>query len=167
MTADSAKKRLEAIALALHIDKSGEEMSPCGFCVRTRKRCVASGPKSTRCSECLHDEKEEAMMKIIRIGKQERLLEEKEQRMIELGVSTLEELDAKEKEEREEVAREEARAAALSEASTFLDSPFIDPTASEGLPRGFWDGLGFVGALGRLAPSSEDVRVSTPKPTHG
>ena len=133
MSADSAKKRLEAIALALHIDKSGEEMSPCGFCVRTRKRCVASGPKSTRCSECvrhrktncdfteklpsvdswasldrqrrkLRDEKEEAMMKIIRIGKQERLLEEKEQRMIELGVSTLEELDAKEKEERDEAA---------------------------------------------------------------
>jgi hypothetical protein len=47
-------------------------------------------------------------MKIIRIGKQEHLLEEKEQRMIELGVSMLEELNAKEKEEKEEVAREEA-----------------------------------------------------------
>jgi hypothetical protein len=85
----------------------------------------------------LRDEKEEAMMKIIRIGKQERLLEEKEQRMIELGVSTLEELDAKEREEREEVAREEARVAALSEASTFLESPSIDPAAFEGFPECF------------------------------
>jgi hypothetical protein len=44
------------------------------------------------------------MMKIIRLRKQQRLLNDKEQRMIKLSVSTLEELDAKEKEERDEAA---------------------------------------------------------------
>ncbi|OBT49574.1 hypothetical protein VE04_10255 [Pseudogymnoascus sp. 24MN13] len=166
MTTSSTKKRLEEIALALRIDKTSEEMSPCRFCVQTKKRCVASGPKSTRCSECvrhrktncdfteklpsvsswasldrqrrkLRDEEEEAMMKIIRLRKQQQLLDDKEQRMIELGVSTLEELDAKEKEEQEESLLQEARVAALTEASAFLESPFIDPEAFEGLPESF------------------------------
>ncbi|OBT71164.1 hypothetical protein VF21_10633 [Pseudogymnoascus sp. 05NY08] len=50
----------------------------------------------------LCNEEEEAMMKIIRLRKQQRLLNDKEQRMIKLGVLTLEELDAKEKDEQEE-----------------------------------------------------------------
>jgi hypothetical protein len=191
MSSNNAKKRLEEIALALRIEKTGEEMSPCGFCVRTRKRCVASGPKSTRCSECvrhrktncdfteklpslgswasldrqrkkLRDEEEEAMMKIIRLRKQQRLLDDKEQRMIALGVSTLEELDAKEKEEQEEAARQEASAAALSEASAFLESPFIDPEAFEGLPDSFWSGLGLVDALGQPAPFPGGADGGTP-----
>jgi hypothetical protein len=196
MTTYSAKKRLEEIALALRIDKTGEEMSPCGFCVRTKKRCVASGPKSTRCSECvrhrktncdfteklpsmsswasldrqrrkLRDEEEEAMMKIIRLRKQQRLLDDKEQRMIELGVSTLEELDVKEKEEREESLLQEARAAALTEASTFLESPFIDPEAFEGLPESFWDGLGVPVAAAPSVSFPGGVGVSTPESSHG
>ena len=196
MTTFNAKKRLEEIALALRIDKSGEEMSPCGFCVRTKKRCVASGPKSTRCSECvrhrktncdfteklpslsswasldrqrkkLRDEEEEAMMKIIRLRKQQRLLDDKEQRMIELGVSTLEELDAKEREEQEEASRQEARAAALTEASAFLESPFIDPDAFAGLPEPFWDGLGLIGVAGPSVSFPGGVVGEMPPTTQG
>lgn len=183
MRADSAKKRLEEISLSLRIDKTGEEMSPCGFCVRTKKRCVALSSNSSRCSECvrhrktncdfteklpsvdswasldrqrqkLRDEEEEAMAKILRLRKQQRLLDDKERRMIESGVSTLEELDKKEKEECEEIARQEANATALAEASAFLESPYIDPDAFVGLPESFWAGIGVDGRTPPTAQSS-------------
>ncbi|KAG4429512.1 hypothetical protein IFR05_015006, partial [Cadophora sp. M221] len=74
----------------------------------------------------------------------EKLLDEKEARMVELGLSTLEELDAREGEEKAELARLEASAASLEQASTFLESPDVDPGAFIGLPDSFWEGLGFA-----------------------
>src|SRR4051812_14284978 len=106
MTSESARKKLERIALALRIDRSisAEEMSPCDFCRLHKRRCVVDSRESTRCSECvrkkrsscnysarlpslndwssldrqrqrLRDEEEEAMAKILRLRKQQRLLD--------------------------------------------------------------------------------------------
>lgn len=101
-------------------------------------------------------------MKIIRLRKQQCLLDDKEQRMIELSMSTLDELDVKEQEEQEEASRQEARAAALAEAAAFLDSPLIDPVALEGLPESFWEGLGLPDAAGPSVPFPGGVGASTP-----
>lgn len=87
--------------------------------------------------------------------------------MIKLSVSTLEELNVKEKEEQEEVLCEEARVAALTEASAFLESPFIDPKAFEGLPKSFQDGLSLPSAVASSASFVKGVSVSTPKLSHG
>jgi hypothetical protein len=176
MSSDKASKHLQRIALALKVERSSlaEEMSPCDFCVRSRRRCVATSVAASRCSECirhgrsgcnfkqklptmndwasidrqrkkLRDERDEAMAKVLRLSKMEKALEEREQKMIEMGVSTLEELDAAEAAEKEEQARLEASALALSEASDFFADPALDPAAFSDLPASFWDGLGFPG----------------------
>lgn len=57
---------------------------------------------------------QEAMAKILRLRKQQRLLDEREQKMIAAGLNSLDELDALEKLEKDE---QEARKKAASEAA--------------------------------------------------
>lgn len=166
-----------ALALRIERSKFSEEMAPCGFCQSRGRRCIVSSSDAKRCSECcragrpkcdfksklptlgdwasldrqrqkLRDEEEEAMAKILRLRKQQRLLDEREKAMIERGLSTLDELDKAEEEEKQkeaaELARQEATAQALNEASDFLSDPGVDPHAFVGLPDSFWAGLGFV-----------------------
>src|SRR5690242_15755430 len=64
--------------------------------------------------EKLNDQKDEAMAKILRLNKQEKLLRERKQKMIAAGLNSMDELDAlealeaKEKEEREKRETEES-----------------------------------------------------------
>lgn len=160
-----------ALALRIDRSQSAEEMSPCDFCRLHRRRCIVDSSESTRCSECvrrkrslcnyttklpslgdwssldrqrqkLRDEEEEAMAKILRLRKQQRFLDDREKEMIRRGVETLDELDAAEAAEKADLARQEAAALSLAEASNFLDDPTLDPEAFASLPDSFWAGLG-------------------------
>ena len=85
------------------------------------------------------------MAKILRLRKQQRFLDEREQEMIRRGLSTLEELEQAEASDRAQAATLEASVQALSEAQLLLQSPSLDPEALTGLPESFWDNLGFPG----------------------
>jgi hypothetical protein len=172
MPSDRSKKHLERIALALKIERSSfsEEMSPCDFCVRTKRRCIAAGTDSARCSECirhgrsgcnfkqklpslndwasidrqrkkLREEQDEAMSKILRLRQMEKALDERERKMIEMGVKTLDELDRIEAEEKAIAERHEAEARNLGDAVLFLENPGLDPEAFANLPDAFWTGI--------------------------
>jgi hypothetical protein len=54
MTSDAARKQLERIALALRIDRSGNKMSPYGFCRRHRRRYVVDSKELTCCSKYIY-----------------------------------------------------------------------------------------------------------------
>ena len=167
MSSIRVSKHLERIALAVKIERFGEEMSPCSNCVRRKRRCIVSSSQATRCSECvrggrancnyssrlpslsdwenidkqrrrLQAEEEEAMAKILRLRQQQRYLDDREKEMVKRGLSSLDELDRAEEEEKEKIAAEEASAKALSEASDFLADPTLDPQAFLDLPDSFW-----------------------------
>jgi len=173
MTTGAARKSLERIALALRIDRSigAEEMAPCDYCQRHRRRCVVDSSVSTRCSECvrhklnrcnytsklpsmndwssldrqrqkLRNEEEEAMAKILRLRKQQRLLDDREKEMVRRGCETLDELDAAEASEKVMLEEQLARSRTLAEASSFFDDPTLDPEAFADLPDRFWAHLG-------------------------
>src|SRR5438445_75625 len=102
MSSDKSTKHLQRIALALKIERSvlAEEMSPCDFCLRSKRRCIAATASASRCSECirhgrarcnfqqrlptmsdwasidrqrkkLRDERKETMAKLLRLSKME------------------------------------------------------------------------------------------------
>jgi hypothetical protein len=87
------------------------------------------------------------MREILRINKQEEVLDTKEKKMIENSLNSLDELDAFEakekKAEEERVLALEQAGRNLGEAEDFLASPNIDPAAFSGLPDSFWAGIGF------------------------
>lgn len=174
MTAPLSQRQTARVNLALKVERLGDEMSPCSFCVRNKRRCVAASSQSSRCSECcragrmkcdyteklpsvndwasidrqrqkLRAEEEEAMSKILRLRQQQRFLDEKEKEMLKRGLATLDELDAAEEAERQLAESLEASAAALADAGSFLDDPCLDPAAFAGLPEAFWANLGVVG----------------------
>jgi hypothetical protein len=102
----------------------------------------------------LRDEEEEAMAKILRLRKQQRFLDDREQEMIRRGLSSLDELDEaedKEKKEKEEAERREQQAAPSS--SDVSGDLLGDPAGYSGAAFGvdlplspsFWDNLEFVG----------------------
>jgi hypothetical protein len=99
---------------------------------------------------------DEAMAKVLRLSKQQQLLDNREQEMIRRGLETLDELDQAEAAEKEELARQEASALALSEASAFLEDPLLDPVAFSDLPDRYWENLGF--------PGESDVGISSSLP---
>jgi len=176
MISGRSAKHLQRTALVSRIEKSvaAKEMSPCDFCIRTKRRCVVSTSSSSLCSNCarygkagcnpkdklptvndwasidrqrkkLRDERKEIMAKLMRLTRMEEALEGREQKMLDVGVSTLEELDAKEAEERAAVAALEHSVTNLDEASAFLDDFIVDPEALSGLPVSFWDGISSSG----------------------
>lgn len=174
MPSDLPKRHLGNLALASRIEKIGEEMAPCDSCRRHKRRCVAASPESARCAECvrtrkgncnftaklptvndwasldrqrqkLRDEEEVVMAKILRLRKQQRFLDEREKEMVRRGVETLEELDQVEAAEKAELARQEASAQALTDASSSLEDPSTDPEVFADLPDSFWTGIGFSG----------------------
>ena len=58
MSSTSERKTLEAIALALRIERSSNEMAPCSYCRRHKRRYIAVEPLpgetiSTRCAKCV------------------------------------------------------------------------------------------------------------------
>lgn len=50
---ESDKKKRERIDLAIRIERSGDEMAPCSFCVENRRKCVVATGEGSRCSECV------------------------------------------------------------------------------------------------------------------
>ncbi len=99
--------------------RAGGNSNRCSECCRNGKTCdVVERNKMPSASDWdsldrqrrkLRDEKDEAMAKIIRLNKQERLLDERENKMIAAGLNSMDELDALEQLEKDEQdAREEA-----------------------------------------------------------
>lgn len=134
-------------------DPSGSS-SRCAECVlHRRSHCdftsklpsVQDWESIDRQRQKLRAEEEEAMAKILRLRKQQRFLDEREQEMIRRGLSTLEELEQAEASDRAQAATLEASVQALNEAQLLLQSPSLDPEALTGLPESFWDNLGFPG----------------------
>jgi hypothetical protein len=128
--------------------------SRCSECVRHRRpKCdytsklpsLRDWESIDRQRQKLKAEEEEAMAKILRLRKQQRFLDDREQEMLRRGLSTLEELDQAEASEKVETERLEAQALALTEASAFLSNPSLDPEALTDLPESFWANLGFPG----------------------
>ena len=151
-------------------DLSRSDRSRCSECVRARSSCDAEFPLSEdwdrevpregdwraldRQEERLRSEEEEAMAKILRLRKQQKLLRERRQRMADRGLKYLDELDALEEKERLENERGEkekemasASVAGPSDDSFAFDSS-LDPSilASMDSPS-FWVNSGISGEM--------------------
>ena len=159
MPADRSKKLKERLELARRVERCGFEMSPCSPCRRSGRRCIVSDADAARCSECvrsgrgncdfssnlpslgdwasidrqrrkLRDEEEEAMAKILRLRKQQRFLDDREQEMLRRGLESLDELDKaeeKERKDKEEAERRELEArAAASTTFDLTDDQIVD-----------------------------------------
>ena len=92
-----------------------DDSKRCNECVRTNARCDAGGPsaveweKLEREERRLQEEEEEAMAKILRLRKQQRLFRSRAKDMLRRGLKTMDELDeAEEKERKEAEAKEPA-----------------------------------------------------------
>jgi hypothetical protein len=77
------------------------------------------------------------MAKVLRLRKQELLLEDRAKEMIRRGMFTLDELDAAEAVEKEEQSRQELVIQNLAEASDLLSDPILDPEGFQDLPVSF------------------------------
>ncbi|KAE8440331.1 hypothetical protein EG329_008671 [Mollisiaceae sp. DMI_Dod_QoI] len=137
------RKRKEAIHLAVSIENSPDsfEMQPCSSCTTLGRKYVFDRSKADRCSECksiafqkrkLQLEKEEAMAKILRLRKQQRILEQREHEMAKRGLRFLDKLDAVEEKERKEAEERERATAATPSTVGFrevdlsaLDDAFV------------------------------------------
>ena len=97
---------------------------------------------------------QEAMAKVLRLTRMEEALDEKEERMIKHGLSSLNELDELEAKELAEQERLSSIAQSLTEASSFLEDPSLDPVAFSDLPESFWANLGVDGGTAQGVPSS-------------
>ncbi|CAG8979716.1 hypothetical protein HYALB_00013406, partial [Hymenoscyphus albidus] len=81
----------------------------------------------------IRDERDAAMAKILRLSKQEKLLEEKEKRLIRSGLNSMQELEeqeekeAKEAEEKREQEEREAAVEKLLDQPTPPADPGFDP----------------------------------------
>jgi hypothetical protein len=116
----------ERQTLAINIELLGIAMPSCSTCDRSGRTCIVADEKSSRCAECvrqgkacdvrgpslsdwasidrqeekLEKEEEEAMMKVLRLRKQKRLLRARRKEMLRRGLRTLDELDAAEEAEK-------------------------------------------------------------------
>ncbi len=124
-----------SLALAIERDPLGVEMTPCSVCSRSGRRCIMLAD-SKRCSECIRQcrsscdafptlprvdewasldrqqaslqaEEEEAMAKILRLRKQQRLLAGRRHEMVLRGLRSLDELDAELEKEKSDKERKE------------------------------------------------------------
>ncbi len=77
------------------------------------------------------------MAKVLRLRKQELLLEDREKEMIRHGMITLNELDTAKAVKREEAACQELLVQNLTEADAFLSNPALDPEGFQDLPVSF------------------------------
>jgi len=169
-------KLKERLALAQRITATGIEMPPCsrcekkelkcvvsddsrrcGECVRTNARCDAGGPSTSEWEKLereerrLQEEEEEAMAKILRLRKQQRLFRSRAKDMLRRGLKTMDELDEAEEKERaaaEQAARQGGEVNASSEVPPEGD-------LFESLSPSFWDQF------------AQGAGVSTPGATHG
>lgn len=133
MSSSKHTKIKERLALAQRILTTGIEMPPCSRCEKKHTKCVVSDD-SKRCSECirvnarcdaggpsasdwdklereerrLQEEEEEAMAKILRLRKQQRLFRSRAKDMLRRGLKTMDELDEAEERERKEAEAKEA-----------------------------------------------------------
>lgn len=144
MTLSKHTKIKERLSLSQRISTTGVEMPPCGHCQKKQTKCIISDA-SKRCSECvrtnarcdaggpsasdweklereerrLQEEEEEAMAKILRLRKHQRLFRSRAKDMLRRGLKTMDELD--EAEERERKEAEAALACQLSPPPTTSD----------------------------------------------
>jgi len=117
----------------------------------------------------LNDQKDEAMAKILRLNKQEKLLRERKQKMIAAGLNSMDELDAlealeaKEKEEREKRETEESmpqqklgatESPVLADPGQSFPDPSFDPFEVYPPDDPFWQGLDFGGGTLPASQSS-------------
>lgn len=158
MSSSKHTKLKERLALSQRISATGFEMPSCSRCEKKHTKCIVSDD-SKRCSECvrvnarcdaggpsisdwdklereerrLQEEEEEAMAKILRLRKQQRLFRSRAKDMLRRGLKTMDELDEVEEKERKEA---EAKATLLhSPPATVSESvapdqdffPNVDP----------------------------------------
>ena len=123
MPLERSRKYKERIKAAIRIERRRTEISPCLSYVKSGRRYIILNKKSSRYSKCIRQgkgacdtiakmpssgeqeslacqrrrlqlEEEEAMAKILRLRKQQRLLNNREKEMLNRGLRTLDELDA-------------------------------------------------------------------------
>ena len=161
MTLSKHTKIKERLALAQRILTTGVEMPSCGRCEKKQSKCVISDA-SKRCSECvrtnarcdaggpsasdweklereerrLQEEEEEAMAKILRLRKQQRLFRSRAKDMLQRGLKTMDELDEAEERERKEAEATQARHPGLPSTAPKDSVPEQDLFAA--LSPSFW-----------------------------
>ena len=90
---------------------------------------------------------DEAIAKVLRLSRQQQLLEDWEKEIIYCGCETLDKLDAAEAIERAAFKVQESRSLALAKAFDFLNNPFLDFEALSGLLVSFWENLAYFSPL--------------------
>ncbi len=91
------------------------------------------------------------MSKILRLWKQQRLLDNYKKEIISRGLETLEELEKAKAAEKGELEHQEAAAISLAKAVDFLANPVMDPAS---LSDSFQEGLGFSGGTPQVTLGS-------------
>jgi hypothetical protein len=166
MSSSKHTKIKERLALAQRITATSIEMPPCDRCEKKQKsgekiKCIVSD-NSRRCSECvrtnarcdaggpsaseweklereerrLQEEEEEAMAKILRLRKQQRLFRSRAKDMLRRGLQTMDELDEVEERERQEQKAGESTQQNNQEA---VASPGPSADLFESLSPSFWE----------------------------
>ncbi|TVY12480.1 hypothetical protein LARI1_G009638, partial [Lachnellula arida] len=124
------------------LPEDGKNSDRCAECARNGKSCdvrarnrmpsLSDWASIDRQRQRIRDERDEAMAKILRLSRQEKVLEEREKKMIRAGLNSLDELDALEESERKEKEEEESKEKEQAEQEARQATFFDGAGSSEG-----------------------------------